>query len=470
MTRRRGTSNAVFGWGVRGRSVAEVDLARCLPVERPLRDQCLGRDTGRSRGPLAGEPAAAGVRARPRPSGTAREQGALRNTLDNAPVMIWVTTPDGECEYRTARWYAFTGQADGEAEGLGWLDPIHPADTQHAHDEFVSANARRRPFSFEYRLRRADGAYRWCLDSAEPSLGADGQFLGYVGLVVDITDRKRTADAVAADKRVLEKMATGSPLGEVLDEIVRGIEAQSTDGVLCAISLADERGERLLHGAAPSLPSRYNLALQSIAIGPGVGSCGTAAHERRRVTVTDVSTDPLWTSYRELAAEHGLGGCSSTPIIGGDGRLLGTVAMYYTRPHEPSEHDVELLDSATRLAAIVLRQLTGRRSRGRTETGNRLSLSEHTTSAELDPWGSPLLKIGARIVPKGDGDVNQVTGFMVFGQDVPLERDPSGGHHPKPGWRRCPCHNARGWRARSPWAQNSRALRFAPMPACSLQS
>src|SRR4029077_15094693 len=82
--------------------------------------------------------------------------------------------------------------------------------------------------------------------------------------------------------------------------------------------------------------------------------CGSAAYKREPVFVTDIASDPHWADYVELAAKFGLGACCSTPVFSSDGALLGTVAMYYRRPHEPSEHDRELIRMATYLAGIVI--------------------------------------------------------------------------------------------------------------------
>lgn len=141
---------------------------------------------------------------------------------------------------------------------------------------------------------------------------------------------------------------------EVLDTLMREIEAQSTDGMRCSVLLADEKGQRLLHGAAPSLPEAYNAAVHGLVIGPSAGSCGTAAFERKPVFVTDIADDPRWADFKDLAAAHGLGACHSTPILSSQDRLLGTIAMYYRRPHNPGAYDRQLIEQASQLAGIVI--------------------------------------------------------------------------------------------------------------------
>jgi PAS domain S-box-containing protein len=178
--------------------------------------------------------------------------------------------------------------------------------------------------------------------------------VGRVWSFRDITRRKRAQDALANEKRVLEKIASGAPLATVLDVLVRGVEVQSCDGMICTVLVFDEEAQCLRHGAAPSMPAEYNRTVDGIRIGPHAGSCGSAAYKREPVFATDIASDPHWADYIELAAKFGLGSCCSTPVFSSDGILLGTVAMYYGRPHEPSAHDRELIRMATHLAGIVI--------------------------------------------------------------------------------------------------------------------
>jgi PAS domain S-box-containing protein len=205
-----------------------------------------------------------------------------------------------------------------------------------------------------------------------PVLDSKGEVTSLVVLAVDVTRRRQAEDALAAEKNILEKAAAGSPLPELLDQLVRGVEAQSRDGMLCSVLLIDETGKVLRNGAAPSLPSAYNRLLDGTHIGPRVGSCGSAAYTRQPVFATDVATDSHWADYRGLAKEHGIGACCSTPIFSSDNVLLGTVAMYYRDPHVPSEHDRELIRLATHLAGILI-------ERARTE--EKLQLAKRTAES-----------------------------------------------------------------------------------------
>lgn len=110
--------------------------------------------------------------------------------LDDAPVMIWVTDSSGSCVHLNQAWYDFTGQRPEEALGFGWLEATHPDDRGEAEQTFLKANKAREAFRLEYRLRRADGTYRWAIDAAAPRFDASGEFKGFVGSVIDIDERR----------------------------------------------------------------------------------------------------------------------------------------------------------------------------------------------------------------------------------------------------------------------------------------
>lgn len=138
----------------------------------------------------------------------------FRNMADNAPVMMWVTDRDGYCNYLNSLWYSYTGQTVEEAQGLGWLDATHPEDRPGVEQEFLAANARRQPFRSEYRLRRADGTYRWAIDTAAPRFGKDNEYLGYVGSVIDIDERYE------AERKVKENEARFQAISNSIDHMV----------------------------------------------------------------------------------------------------------------------------------------------------------------------------------------------------------------------------------------------------------
>ena len=169
----------------------------------------------------------------------------------------------------------------------------------------------------------------------------------------DITHRKQAENWLAGQKQILEMIAKSAPIGDTLNALVKIIEQQSRD-VMGSILLLDREGKHLIHGAAPSLPEIYNAAVDGTAIGPNVGSCGTAIYRKESVIVTDIASDPLWANYRDFTLNLGLRACWSTPLLSSQGQVLGTFAMYYSEPHTPQDFEWELIEVARNLAGIAI--------------------------------------------------------------------------------------------------------------------
>jgi serine phosphatase RsbU (regulator of sigma subunit) len=230
-----------------------------------------------------------------------------------------------------------------KAQGfIGLLDQVYRSGERHVGRDArvvigAGGQAREAYFDFTYEARRDAG----------------GNVVGVRMIGVETTQVKHARRLAAEQRALLEQIARQAPLPEVLDGMCRAIEELSPE-VIVSVLLADEDGRRLYHGAAPSLPAFYNHAIDGIATGEGVGSCGTAAHRRRKVIVTDIATDPLWDDFRELADQAGLAACWSTPILARDGRLLGTFAMYHRTPRAPQDTDLALARVFADTAALAI--------------------------------------------------------------------------------------------------------------------
>lgn len=168
-----------------------------------------------------------------------------------------------------------------------------------------------------------------------------------------VTERKHSEQREQLRNHVLELLAHGAPLITILEAIVRGVEQQSPE-LLCSISQLDSTGQRLLTGAAPSLPGYFNAALNGIEIGIGAGSCGTAAFTGQRVIVENIQGHPYWAPYQELARKAGLRACWSEPIRTASGKLLGTLDIYLSEARQPDEAEVSLIEQTANLAEIAL--------------------------------------------------------------------------------------------------------------------
>jgi PAS domain S-box-containing protein len=220
--------------------------------------------------------------------------------------------------------------------------------------------------SFESRHRRKDGTI-FPVEVRGRAFWEEGQRL-LVSLARDVSERKYDEALLDGQKRILELIIQGEPLADVLAVLCRTIEELAQGEMLASVLLLDADGVHLRHGAAPSLPESYNRAVDGLAIGPAVGSCGTAAYRREAVYVSDIASDPLWVPFAELALSHGLRACWSSPILSHTGEVLGTFAMYYRQPRHPNSLDLRAVDIVTRTVAIAIE---------RTRAEQALRESEH---------------------------------------------------------------------------------------------
>ena len=227
----------------------------------------------------------------------------------------------------------------------------------------------------------------------DPVLAAAAFGAGVV-LVLRTYARRRAeaaqlANLLAGQTRILEMVATGATLGEVLDALCRLMESQ-VPGLLCSVYLLE--GDRLRDGAAPSLSESYRRAIDGTPIGPDVGSCGTAAYHRRPVVVSDIGTDPLWKDFRDLAQQHGLMACWSAPILTPGAECLGTFAMYYREHRRPGGSEWRLLEIATHVARVAI-------TRARTEEALAASRRRLEEESEV---ASALVRVGQGLISSLD--------------------------------------------------------------------
>jgi PAS domain S-box-containing protein len=302
----------------------------------------------------------------------------LRDLIETIPVMAFVTRPDGANEFVSRPWIEFSGISSEQSAGAGWADTIHPDDRAQHIAKWRAACASGKPFENEARHRDGEGNYRWLLVRAVPLHDDQGNILKWYGALTDIEDRKRAETLLGAENRILEMVATGDSLSQILRSLCRLVEEQASD-VLASILLVEDG--RLRHGGAPDLPDAYTKAIDGTAVGPIAGSCGTAAYTGKQVIVEDIASDPLWVDYRDLALSHSLRACWSTPIFSTESKVIGTFAMYYREPRRPTERDQQIIGQITHLAGIAIE---------RKLTQDKLSLSERnlTEAQKLTHTGS----------------------------------------------------------------------------------
>jgi PAS domain S-box-containing protein len=264
------------------------------------------------------------------------------------------------------------------------LERVHPEDRPAIVHKAMMESTLKEDSEFDWRIVLPDGRTKHLHSIAHPVMDESGEVTEIVGTLIDVTERNRAEALRDGESRILEMIARDAPLEEILEKLVRVVEAQFA-GLLCSVLLLDEDGQHARHGAAPSLPKDYIKAIDGLGIGPKAGSCGTAMFRREPVIVTDILQDPLWEAYRDVAEPYGLRACWSTPILAHSGKALGSFAMYYREPRSPSPAETRALEMSTHLAGIAIERKLAReeRERLRQAQADLAHINRVTTMGEL---------------------------------------------------------------------------------------
>ena len=146
----------------------------------------------------------------------------FRTIANAAPALIWISDKENRCTWFNRPWLAFTGRALEDEVGEGWMEGVHPADLERYNRADREAFERRVGVSQEFRLRRHDGEYRWILEQGEPIHGPGGEFVGFAGSCVDITDRRLAEEALRQRDEQLQMALDAATMGVWIWEIPTG--------------------------------------------------------------------------------------------------------------------------------------------------------------------------------------------------------------------------------------------------------
>jgi diguanylate cyclase (GGDEF)-like protein/PAS domain S-box-containing protein len=189
----------------------------------------------------------------------------------------------------------------------------------------------------------------WVAANIKALRDPEGRLRYVFAFLSDITETRQLR---SLQQLIMAALADEMPIAEIADRLCRRVEQIAPD-VVCSLLHVDAEG--LVHPlGGPSLPEDYSRALDGVAIGPDVGSCGSAAYHGEPVLSIDLDTDPRWAPYKTRPLQVGLRACWSTPIKGKDGRVIGTFAFYFRESRPPSRWHRRIVEACVHLGALAI--------------------------------------------------------------------------------------------------------------------
>lgn len=183
----------------------------------------------------------------------------------------------------------------------------------------------------------------------------NGELIRLTGIYQDISERKQAERRHQHHNRILEMLIAKMPLTDILPAIAKDM-AGLLPGSFCSIMLLDNDGQHLRNGATYGLPDFFVKAIDGLPVGEGMGVCGSAVFFGHRVIIPDVNTHPWTTAFSDLAERAHIASCWSQPIYSAQGQVLGTFALYNNEARNPTDYELGLIDSETRLTSLAIEQ------------------------------------------------------------------------------------------------------------------
>ncbi|HXD33322.1 MAG TPA: PAS domain-containing protein, partial [Pyrinomonadaceae bacterium] len=323
----------------------------------------------------------------------------LQLMVDSIPAPVAVITPSGEVETLNQPCLEYFGKTLDELKGWASSDPVHPEDLPQVIEVLTHALETGETYEVESRHRRFDGAYRWFHVRGFPLKDTDGRILRWCVLLTDIDDRKRAEAQLAGEKRLLEMVAAGGPLKDVLTALCRFVEDTAAD-CKCGIYLVDWSGPTFHTGAAPSLPATFNDALEGLTVEATAGPCAVAALTGSQVIAEDLESDLHWqqSPIRPLALGHGLRAQWSTPICSRDGSVLGTFAIFQDHPSSPTQVQLDLIAQVTHIASIAIERALADEALRSSERNLSLTINTIPTFIQVSRADGTVLSVNQAVL------------------------------------------------------------------------
>lgn len=278
--------------------------------------------------------------------------------VDGLPVIAALFAPTGKIIFCNRQMLQYLGETLEGVQAKPSAYNYHPDDRHEVLTEWTASVRSGAPFDREARLCRADGVYRWHRTRAFPLRNAAGEIEVWYGLSTDIEDTKRGEATLAAEKRLLELVARGVALPDVLDGLCRELEALAP-GSYGSMLLVDSVAQRFRLGAGPGLADGCKAIFDGATIDPARDPCSLAVALKVPIIIADVARDPRWAAseWPSQMRAQGLASCWSTPILSSGQDVLGVFAVYRARPASRTADEQELIERFTKIAGIAIERV-----------------------------------------------------------------------------------------------------------------
>jgi PAS domain S-box-containing protein len=284
-------------------------------------------------------------------------QGLLDLAQKSAGAMAFDWYIQEEINVWSSEQEALFGLAPGTFDGTydTWKSMIYAPDWATAVVRAIQHAQQTGEVDAEYRVVWPDGSLHWLATKGRMFFDNEGKPFRMVGFTSDVTRRKLAEVRLSGEKHLLEMVASGRSLFDVLSELCTYVEGIATE-CHCSINLVDMNGPKIRRPIAPTMPSTYTDPLLDLPLYSDSGPCGMAAHQKKQVIVEDMENDPMWrsTEYRSLALDHGVRACWSTPIYSRAGNVLATFVILQDKPATPSALQQDLISQVTHIASIAI--------------------------------------------------------------------------------------------------------------------
>ncbi len=271
-----------------------------------------------------------------------------------SPASIIIANENCEILYVNRQFVTMSGYMPDEVIGKKTNIMNSGMTNPSVYEDLWSTLDRGETWSGEFINRRKDGQLYWEKANISKIYNKVTDSTNYVGVKLDITERKAKEHHDNSYNRALELLSSGAPLKDILDAIVFSVEEKNPGRIVCSVLLVDKEKKCLTLASAPSLPGFYKNAIHNVKIADGAASFGTAAYTGKRVIAEDISIHPDWSLYKGLALYAGLRSCWSEPVIGQNKEILGVLSVYHRKPYVPNEEETFSIEKSAQLVGIAI--------------------------------------------------------------------------------------------------------------------